>query len=120
MNELEKQRIFVERTQRKYPRVWEGYLELIQHELMSKDELAELNFKKRKAIVRYAYDHTVFYRRLYDSIGFNPRDLKSEDDWNALPVVTKEMVRENFEEMIADQGVRKYGVISNTGGSTGV
>ena len=120
----EKEEIFVSRTKAKYPAVWEHYSRHIAHELMSKDQLKEYNFKKRQEIVRYAFDNTRFYHDLYSSVGFEPGDLKSEEDWDALPTVTKPMVRQNFDMMLVGGAngelVANYGRVCNTGGSTGV
>ena len=37
---------------------------------LSKDELLRLNFKKRKAIVEYAYANSAFYHDFYERRGF--------------------------------------------------
>ena len=119
----EKEEIFIKRTQEKYPAVWQHYTKHISHELMSKEELAEYNFEQRKAIVKYAYENTKFYRDLYDKAGFNPDDLKTEEDWNKVPVINKQMVRENMDGIIVGgpkgELASKYGKQLYTGGSTG-
>lgn len=120
----EKEDIFIARSKAKYPAVWAHYCEHVAHEMMTPDELREYNFRKRKKIVRYAFENTPFYHDLYSSVGFEPGDLKSEDDWNALPTITKPQVRQNFNAMLVggEEGllVKQYGKVCNTGGSTGV
>lgn len=120
----EKEKIFVARTKEKYPDVWAHYCEHVSHELMSPDELREYNFRKRKEIVQYAFENTIFYHDLYSASGFEPGDLKSEEDWNSLPTITKPMVRENFNAMLVggENGelVKNHGKVCNTGGSTGI
>jgi len=116
--DAEKERIFIDKIQRQNPFEWEYYLKLVSHEKMSRDELAAYNFKRRVETVRYAYENTIFYRNLYDSVGLKPDDIKSEDDWDAVPEVTKEDVRNHFNEMLVPgtQSIRK---VSTTSGSTG-
>ena len=120
----EKEDIFVARTKAQYPAVWAHYCKHVSHELMSSDELMAYNFAKRQEIVRFAFENTAFYHELYSSVGFEPEDLKSEDDWNALPTITKPMVRQNFAAMLVGgengQLVKTYGKVCNTGGSTGI
>lgn len=119
----DKEHIFVERTKINYPEVWKHYTKHIAHELMSEDELHQYNFSKRIEIVRYAYENTPFYKELYDKAGIHPNQLKTEDDWNRIPVIDKKMVRENFERMLVGGKdgdlVKTFGKICNTGGSTG-
>lgn len=115
----EKERIFVERTQDLWPANWNFYLELIKHETWSRDQLAEYNFSQRIKILTYAYEHSIFYKRLYDEIGLKPQDIKTEDDWNAVPIVTKQMIADYSDQIQVTEDVDKYGFVANTGGSTG-
>lgn len=119
----EKERIFIKRTQEMYPDVWKDYLELIAREKMSVEELHAYNFNKRKETLKYAYENTRFYKNFYDTIGLHPDDIKNENDWDSVPVVTKQMVRERYSDMIVGglegEDLRKYGRAFNTGGSTG-
>lgn len=57
----EKECRFIGRMKMLLPFWWKYYSELVAHELMSRDELAEYNFKRRVEMVRYAYENTVFY-----------------------------------------------------------
>lgn len=119
----EKEQFFVERTKNKYPEVWNHYTSHIAHELMTEQELDQYNFSKRVEIVKYAYENTSFYKELYDKAGFHPSQLKTEMDWNRIPTIDKQMVRENFSQMLVGgingELVKKYGKVCNTGGSTG-
>lgn len=119
----EKQEKFISSLCADRPQIWKTYCELIEHEKMSSDEFYAYNWAKRLEIVRYAYERTSFYRRLYDDAGIHPDDIKSEKDWSLLPVVTKQMLRENLETMKVDNGASPYfkknALLSASGGSTG-
>ncbi len=119
----EKEKIFTDRTVNKYPAVWEHYTKHIAHETMTWEEMEEYNFAQRKAIVTYAYENTEFYRNRYDSAGFHPNQLQTEEDWNKVPVLTKEMVRANMDKMVVGgldgELAKKHGKLLYTGGSTG-
>jgi len=58
-------------------------------ELMSRDELTELQLRKLKSMVAWAYDHSPFYQAKYSAAGFEPGDLRSLDDITGLPFTTK-------------------------------
>jgi phenylacetate-CoA ligase len=59
-------------------------------ELMSRDQLADLQFRKLKAMVAWAYHNSPFYERKYGETGFEPGDLKALDDITKLPFTTKQ------------------------------
>jgi phenylacetate-CoA ligase len=96
------------------------YQEALQNCTLTKEQLQQLNWEKRKAIVAHAYHHTVFYKRYYDEMGFHPDMLQTEDDWEKVPILEKDMVR-RFREEIKDNSVdTKYFGVATTGGSTGI
>jgi phenylacetate-CoA ligase len=96
------------------------YQTLINNQKMSTEELMDINWKKRKLIFKHAYNNIEFYRKKYDDVGLTPDDIKSEEDWDAVPPLTKEELKEHFG-CIKDPKVRnKDTYLSSTGGSTGV
>ncbi len=114
----EKEKIFIGRTQTFWPENWQQYEELISHELWSKEQMAEYNFKKRLEMLAYAYEHSPFYHRLYSEQGIHPNDVKTEADWEKLPIVTKAMLRDAGETIIVESK-RDSLMVYSTGGSTG-
>jgi phenylacetate-CoA ligase len=114
-----KEQIFIGRTKTFFPSIWAKYEEFLAHEKMNRDELDAYNFKKRQEILAYAYNNTEFYRDLYDSVGLKPEDIKTEADWGNVPIVTKQMVREHWEKMMAESIDSPYALEKSTGGSTG-
>jgi phenylacetate-CoA ligase len=59
-------------------------------ETMPRDKIKEIQFKKIKAIIRYAYEHSPMYRRLYDNAKVKPEDIKSFDDFiEKIPTIDK-------------------------------
>jgi phenylacetate-CoA ligase len=102
------------------PKAVQQYNEAIHNCSLTSEQLQNLNWKKRKAIVMHAYNNTAFYKRYYDSMGFNPDMLQTESDWDKVPVLEKKMVRE-FREEIKDNNIKsKYVGVATTGGSTGL
>ncbi len=96
------------------------YEKALLSDTLSCEELNEINWNKRKAIITHAYNHSAFYKRFYDEHDFNPSLLKTEDDWSIVPVLEKKDVRE-FREEIRDVSLPlKYVGVATTGGSTGM
>jgi len=46
-------------------------------ETMPLEKLFALQLRKVKRILRWAYDNSPFYRRLYDDVGLEPGDIKT-------------------------------------------
>jgi phenylacetate-CoA ligase len=83
------------------------------------DELQEYQNKKLREIVRYAYEHVVFYREKFKQANIDPDDIRTVADLKKLPFVTKDEVRQHLNRMIS----RDYDIsglkMLRTSGSTG-
>ncbi|ANW67253.1 phenylacetate-CoA ligase [Mycobacterium sp. djl-10] len=71
-----------------------GDLEAV--EMMSADQLRELQLERVRWSVHHAYDNVAFYRASFDAAGVHPDDIKSLDDLAKLPFTTKADLRENY------------------------
>lgn len=76
-------------------------------------------FAKRKLLVEYAYKHCPFYKDLYDKAKFHPSQLKSEEDWERVPILEKQMIREYAGDIVSDEYDKTTLGSTSTGGSTG-
>lgn len=82
-------------------------------------ERREYQLKKVQQLIAYAYAHTRYYRNLFDLHGIKPSDIKSLDDMKKIPVLTKDIVRDNLKDMISDIVPANKRIYVTTGGSTG-
>lgn len=96
------------------------YNEAINSLSIGTEKLKELNWDKRREIVNYAYHNIPFYKDFYDSHNFKPSSLKTEKDWEKVPVLPKKLVRENIEKIKNPHVKEKYIGVATTGGSTGL
>jgi len=60
-------------------------------ETLPADKLRTLQLKKFRRIFKWAYDHSIFHRRLYDQAGITPDDIRSLEDIRSVPKVEKSM-----------------------------
>jgi phenylacetate-CoA ligase len=64
-------------------------------ETMPPARLREYQEQRVVELVAHAYEHSGFYRRLWDSHGVHPRDVRSLADFQErIPLMDKDMVRE--------------------------
>lgn len=106
-----------ERLKRTPTFAWLGRLERSQW--FDGDRLLDLQFARLREHIRFAYEHTVYYRRLLDEHELPPHRIQSPDDFRRIPPLTRELIRRNFSDLKA-RGTRLGRVQRlSTGGSTG-
>lgn len=80
-------------------------------------EIEKSQFKKLKETLVHAYEHTKYYRFLFDNIGFDVNKFHNVNEISRIPVLTKELIKNNFSDLQADD--KKDFYAATTGGSTG-
>lgn len=101
------------------PAWWRQYRESLAHDAWTRDRLEDLNWEKRLAILKFAYENSPYYAKLYRDAGLEPGDVKTEADWQRVPMLTREALRQNFETIQVRDAVRHPHKLYTTGGSTG-
>jgi len=96
-----------------------SYEWLMQTQWWSKTQLEALQLEKLRALIIHAYENVPYYRCVFDGLHLKPSDFNSLADLRKLPFLTKEDVRNNFEDLIARNISRKRLRYETTGGSTG-
>ncbi len=82
-------------------------------------EIRKYQFRKLKKILKHAYINVPLYKRLFSGKGIEPEDIRNFEDFKHIPILTKDIIKKNFEDLIA-ANVSKNDLIPNsTGGSTG-
>jgi len=62
-------------------------------ETLLREEIAKLQVKKFKRIMKWAYEHSKFHGQLYRDAGLEPGDIKTMEDIARVPKVEKGMMR---------------------------
>lgn len=86
---------------------------------LSAEQLAELNWRRRTALVRFCAECIPFYQRTFKAIDFSPEDLKSNRDFERLPILEKEEIREFTDEIVSSDFDLNQLPTATTGGTTG-
>ncbi|MEJ2560082.1 MAG: hypothetical protein P8186_28470 [Anaerolineae bacterium] len=95
--------------------------ELSETQWLSRDELLKLQHDKLHRLLAYAYEHVPYYHRLFDQVGFRPSDVLTDlSSLQRIPVLTKAIIRRNFDDLRTDETQRRAQMSTlTTGGSTG-
>lgn len=86
---------------------------------LSRDELAEIQLRLLKRVIRNAYQYVPYYRDLMQKNRIRPDDIETFDDIKKLPILTKKDVLEAGITMVSTKYPRWLLRKAHTGGSTG-
>ncbi len=96
---------------------WYGFLQ--QSQFWSIDEQQAYQNKKLQQLVQHAYVHVPYYRTLFSKLHLKPSDIRTKDDLQKLPVITRKILQENYHELIAANHLKFHSQNRSTGGTTG-
>ena len=85
----------------------------------SSDEIKKWQNKKLHELINHSYYNTKYYKRLFDNNNISPDDIKSIEDLNKIPILTKEIIKKNYSDLIPSNIESVRHISSSTGGSTG-
>lgn len=94
------------------------YNSLKKTEWLSKEQISKYQNDKVKEIIKYSYENVPYYRSLFSENHIHPDDIKTVDDLIKIPILEKEMVRNNLHTLQSTNYNQKV-VHSHTSGSTG-
>lgn len=95
------------------------YLFLKKTEFYSRERLEEIKFKRLKELCLYAYKYCSYYTELFRQSGLNPEKIQSCEDIKVLPLLTKDIIRNNLIGITSKKcNIRNLEYVT-TGGSTG-
>ncbi len=93
-------------------RKWKNFLEKELNE-------EEYEILKLKETIFYAYENTTYYKKVFDNLDCNVLDFNELNDIEKLPFIDKEIVRENFDDFIAQSYSIDKSYYVTTGGTSG-
>ncbi|MFC2053564.1 phenylacetate--CoA ligase family protein [Chloroflexota bacterium] len=88
-------------------------------QFLSSDEVRALQFRKMSALIPHTFQTVPHYRQAFGKIGLEPGDIKTWEDFKNIPILTKELLRENGETLISSKPDSALYPIT-TSGSTGL
>lgn len=91
--------------------------ELRQSERWSLERIQQLQLERLQQTVRSAYAHTDYWREVMDEQGIHPDDIQSRDDLQRFPLLDKNIIRKQREEIVWREEGKRIQLI-RTSGST--
>lgn len=105
---------------KRYSRMFFKALEEYEkHDQWSYDQLCDYRDLKLQKMVQHCYNSVPYYHALFNEGGINPASIKTIDDLCILPIMTKEIVKENINSLVSTTIPRNQIKIHPTGGTTG-
>lgn len=97
-----------------YRRLW-----LRGTQWLSTSELAELQLRLLRRLVRHSYDTVPYYRRVMDERRIAVSDIRTLADIEKFPVLTKKDVLEAGTALVSNRCCKRFMSVGRTGGTTG-
>lgn len=85
---------------------------------LSCDKISEFKIQKIRFIVEYAYKNTIYYNSLFKSIGLKDFSNLTLEDLKQIPVLTKDIIREEGDNLLSKRYSKKNMRKTATGGTT--
>lgn len=101
-------------------RILKEYIRLRQSDWYSEEQLMNLQNEKLQRLICHCYMNVPYYTKLFDKLNLKPEDIKCRDDLSKLPVLTKQIIRDNYEDIISLDVSQRKAHKESSGGSTGV
>ncbi|HAU30909.1 MAG TPA: capsular biosynthesis protein [Desulfotomaculum sp.] len=95
------------------------YKKLVQNQRKSYEELKEEQEKQLRVMINFAYNNVPYYHNLFDDLKLNSDDIKKIRDLKKLPILTKEIIKQNWEDFKPINLNKMKYYEGATGGSTG-
>jgi len=86
---------------------------------LSRDKLLAYQFNKFIKLVSHAYNKVPYYRDLMKKMKLKPENIKNLEDLKYFPVLTKKIIRENYEKLISKDVKSRNIQEASTSGTTG-
>ncbi|MDA8087014.1 MAG: hypothetical protein M0Z75_09985 [Nitrospiraceae bacterium] len=93
---------------------------LSKRQWWSRERLMKLSEERARALAAHAAGNVPYYKEIFRSLDVDPRRMAFPEDWEKIPVLTKDMLRENYDLLLSTAGHAAKGIRNHSGGSTGM
>ena len=92
---------------------------LTRTEWASQAELEAYQDERLRLVVAHAYEHVPFYRRRFDDLKLTPADVRCRADLPKLPCLTRDDIRQHFDDLRSRAFPARALRTGHTSGTTG-
>lgn len=83
-------------------------------------KLQESADRRTRELAIHAGRHVPYYREIFSALHLVPESIRFPEDWATIPLLDKETLRRQYEELISEPPHARRSYVNHTGGSTGV
>ena len=98
----------------------ESYTFLQESQWWSRQKLEEYQMQQLGKLLKQACENVPYYRRVFNERGLKPDDIQDFSDLRKLPYLTKNEVRDSFDNLMAKNLPKSRFEYISTSGSTGI
>ncbi|MDD4381951.1 MAG: hypothetical protein PHE21_01230 [Candidatus Dojkabacteria bacterium] len=95
------------------------YKKILEYNNWGSKNLKKLQDEKLRRLLLHAYNNVPYYREILSKAGVVLKDRVILKNFSKIPVLTKDLIRENFENLKSSDIDRRHGYLNHSGGSTG-
>lgn len=106
---------------KRYGKHFNNYLDLyLKSQWWSKEKLFKYRDRRLKEFIQFSYMYIPYYQRQFKQLGINPDMIQSIADISKyLPILTKNEVKQNYDDFLAPNLSRAKVTYLHTSGTTG-
>lgn len=101
------------------PRASEIFRGLDEHQWWPAEQLRSHGEQLLRKLAARAAAHVPYYADLFRELRIDPSTMRFPEDWERIPVLTRELLRKNFDRMTSRDPRGKAARRMSSGGSTG-
>lgn len=94
--------------------------QLEKSQYWSLERLKELQLLKLRKLLTYAGTHVPYYRDVFRDLDFTPEAISSVEDLECIPLLNKQIIRQQEERLVSTSLTQNKLHFSETGGTTGI
>lgn len=85
----------------------------------SESKIEDWQNKKIKELVNHFYENTLYYKRILDDLKIDPNSIDTKEALKKIPPITKEIIRNNYSDLIPKNINKIPHRKASTGGTSG-
>ncbi len=85
----------------------------------SKERITAYRDERLRLFIRHCAETVPYYKHLFREIGIAPADIRTLEDLPALPILTKQDIKDHYAELLSETVPKSQWVSFHTSGTTG-
>jgi phenylacetate-CoA ligase len=94
-----------------------SYRNLQKSQWWNKEQIYAYQNKLLSELIKHSYENVPYYTSLFNKLKLKPEDIRTQEDLKLLPILTKEIIRNNISDFFSKEEKKYYKASSS--GSTG-